>query len=340
MGLCGLISPPSGPTELYSSAADVFGFRHKSITDWPTQIVLKRYNSQLQICGADFEEADPNFAVFVGPITYNGPGYGGYTTDGGETFRPFACNPDAFPNSGGRIAVSATSRTMVWATGFSGKWGVGYSTDTGATWKASAGLPPRAIPTGYNVFSFMTPLCSDRVNGSTFYFYHPSSGKDDKTAFYRSTDGGATFAAVSSNALPTEGNVNLIASFVREGELWLSARAQGLWHSTDGGREWSRVAGVKVSGMIGIGRGPDNRTPSLYLIGKVGDDGREGIYRSDDLGVSWMRISVERPYPNDWLYMCGDRRTYGTVYIESSNGIWMGRRRARPVGEDGQPVKP
>lgn len=345
VGLCGLISPPSGPTELYSSAADVFGFRHRSVADWPMQMVLKRYNSQLQICGADFEEADPNFAAFVGPITYNGPGYGGYTTDGGETFRTFASPPDAFPNSGGRIAVSATCRTMVWATGYAGKWGIGYSTDSGATWKASVGLPIRAIPTGYNVFAFMTPLCSDRVNGRTFYFYHPRADKDDKTAFYRSTDGGASFAPVSSNTLPTEGNVNLVASFAREGELWLSARAQGLWHSTDGGQEWRRIAAVKVSGMIGIGKGPGNKTPSLYLIGKLGNDAQEGIYRSDDLGNSWIQINVERPYPNDWVYMCGDRRTYGTVYIESSNGIWMGRRSSQANdaqhvdGDTGQPVK-
>jgi len=318
VGTSGLISPPSGKTLLYSGAADVYGFRHTSLTDWPTEILLGRYNTQLQIDGADFEEADPNFVAFVGAGGWNGPGNGGYTTDGGETFRSFA-NIETNPsNQGGRIAVSATSRNMVWATGWPAQ-AVSYSTDMGATWKASAGLPPSPAHLGGSIFYFMSPLCSDRINGNKFYLY----SKDG--TFYRSMDGGAHFSKVASG-LPSTINANLVANFAKEGELWLSLHGIGLWHSVDSGTTWSRVANVQTCGMVAIGKGINAITPALYLIGKVDQDKKEHVFRSDNLGKSWIKIDIERPYPNGWVYMCGDRQTYGTVYVESSSGVYYGQK--------------
>ncbi len=56
-------------------------------------------------------------------------------------------------------------------TGYSAQK-VYYSTDTGAIWTASAGLPEHEpVHLGFSIFFFMSPLCSDRVNGKTFYFY-------------------------------------------------------------------------------------------------------------------------------------------------------------------------
>ena len=317
-----MVSPPTGPTLLYTGAADVHGFCHASLTDWPTQIPLSRYNTQIQIDGADFQESDPNFAAFVGACGWSGPGNGGFTTDGGETFVNFPNIEKNPPNQGGRIAVSATSRNMVWATGYSAHK-VHYSTDTGATWKLSAGLPEETpVHLGFSIFYFMSPLCSDRVNGNIFYFYHYKAG-----SFYRSTDGGASFTQVAEN-LPKNINANLLANFTKEGDLWLSFKGVGLWHSTDGGSKWMRLGNVKVSNMIAIGRGPDATTPSLYLLGKVDDDKQEHIFRSDDYGKSWVKIDIQRPYPNGSVYMCGDRRTYGTVYLSSATGIYYGQRKA------------
>ncbi len=322
VGTAALISPPSGPTLLYNGAADVYGFRHTSLTGWPTQIPLKRYNTQIQIDGADFQESDPNFAAFVGASGWSGPGNGGYTTDGGESFVSFLNIEKNPPNQGGRIAVSATSRNMVWATGYSAQK-VYYSTDTGATWKRSAGLPEETpVHLGFSVFFFMSPLCSDRVNGSTFYLYNWKEGK-----FYRSTDSGANFSEVASG-LPKTIHANLVANFTKEGDLWLSFKGVGLWHSPDGGSTWQRVNNVQTAGMVAIGKGPNPTTPSLYLVGKVDKDKEEHIFRSDDLAKSWIKIDIERPYPNGWIYMCGDRRTHGTVYLESSTGIYYGQKSA------------
>lgn len=320
VGTAALITPPSGPTLLYSGAADVFGFRHTSLTGWPTQILLSRYSTNLQIDGADFQESDPNFVAFVGPTGWNGPGNGGYTTDGGETFVNFPNIEKNPPNQGGRIAVSATSRNMVWATGYSAHK-VYYSTDTGATWKLSAGLPEeKPVNLGWSIFYFMSPLCSDRVKGDTFYFYHQADG-----SFYRSTDGGVSFTQVAKN-LPKNITANLVANFTKEGDLWLSFKGSSLWHSTDGGTTWVRISNVQKPGIIAIGRGPNATTPSLYVIGRVDKDTEEHIFRSDDLAKSWLKIDIKRPYPNGWHYMTGDRRTHGTVFLESGTGIYYGQR--------------
>jgi len=322
VGTAALISPPSGPTLLYNGGADVYGFRHTSLTGWPTQILLKRYGSELEIDGADFQESDPNFVAFVGATGWNGPGSGGYTTDGGVTYALFPNLEKTPPNQGGRIAVSATSRNMVWATGYSAQK-VYYSTDTGATWIASAGLPAQEpVHLGFSIFYFMSPLCSDRVNGKTFYFYNKEG------AFYRSTDGGANFTQVATG-LPKTINANLVANFTKEGDLWLSLKGIGLWHSPDGGATWARIGNVQSAGIVAIGKGPNATTPSLYLVGKVDNDKNEHIFRSDDLAKSWIKIDIARPYPNGWIYMCGDRRTHGTVYLESSTGIYYGKKSTR-----------
>lgn len=323
VGTAALITPPSGPTLLYSGAADVYGFRHTFLTDWPAQLPLKRYDTHIQVDGADFQESDPNFAAFVGPTGWNGPGSGGYTTDGGVTFVNFP-NIEQLPkNQGGRIAVSATSRNLVWATGYSDHK-VYYSHDLGATWTLSAGLPAEApVHLGFSIFYFMSPLCSDRVNGKTFYFYHHKAG-----SFYRSTDGGASFTEVAVN-LPKNINANLVADFTKEGGLWLSFKGIGLWNSTDGGSTWKRVPNVQSAGIVAIGKGPNATTPSLYLAGKVDNDKEEHIFRSDDRGKTWIKIDIRRPYPNGWVYMTGDRRTHGTVFLESSSGIYYGKKAAR-----------
>lgn len=320
VGTAALVAPPSGETFLYNGAADVYGFRHVTGQEWPTQIVLKRFNTQLQLTGADFQESDPNFVAFVGATGWNGPGAGGYTTDGGKTFVNFPSTDKLPANQGGRIAVSATSRKMVWATGYSAHK-VYYSADTGATWKESTGLPEQApAHLGFSIFYFMSPLAADRVNGEKFYVYHHKDG-----SFYRSEDGGATFKQVATG-LPKATNANLVADFTKEGNLWLSIKGVGLWNSTDSGSTWKRAANVQSAGMVGIGKGPNATTPSVYFVGKVNKDTEEHIFRSDDRGATWIKIDIERPFPNGWIYMTGDRRTYGTVYFESSTGIYYGKK--------------
>src|SRR5262249_55220309 len=108
------------------------------------------------LTGADFEEGNTNFVAFVGEDSWAGAGAGGYTTDGGATFHDFASGVNNPANYGGRIAVSANSQTMVWATSNanppSGRYIPSYSTDLGATWHTCTGAP--GTNCGYSIFNW------------------------------------------------------------------------------------------------------------------------------------------------------------------------------------------
>ena len=61
---------------------------------------------------------------------------GGYSIDNTQTFTAFSSNPNR--NFDGRVAVSATSRRIVWLPKGSIPY---YSTDLGASWTKSIGAP-------------------------------------------------------------------------------------------------------------------------------------------------------------------------------------------------------
>lgn len=107
-----------------------------------------------------------------------------------------------------------------------------------------------------------------------------------------SSDGGATFAASAASGLPGD-SVRVRAVPGHEGDIWLaggSGSAYGLWHSTDSGASFARVAGVQEAGTIGFGKAAPGRSyPALYSSARIG--GARGIFRSDDSGASWVRIN-------------------------------------------------
>ncbi|OIR15064.1 xyloglucanase Xgh74A precursor [mine drainage metagenome] len=330
-----LLSPPAGNVLLYCGTVDVQGFEYTSMTAWPTHITIGYVAGQSgkNLTGGDFEEADPNFVAMAGVFQWNGSGSGGYSTDGGSTFHDFASNP---VNYGGRIAVSATSRTMVWMAAGSGL-GSSYSTDLGNTWAPCGGVNPQSLLQG-NAFEWRSPLASDRINGNKFYIYDWAHAQFD-----RSTDGGQTFQTVTTAVLPYGPSgwgkkVDLVANPYTEGDLWLSIEDNGLYHSTNSGDTWTKLSNVQNAYMVALGMGPNATTPSVYVMGMVDGDTNEGIFRSDDMGASWFKIDLYRPYPGRGPnMMVGDRRNYGQVYIGTNIGLFEGQRTtafipAAPIG--------
>jgi hypothetical protein len=327
-----LISPPSGPIFLYSGNADFPAFSHTSLSETATPVALDftRFGYWNTISGADFEEANPRFVAFVGHTLNYAPGGGGYTTDG-MTYNVFPAVPEVGPDGesatfGGRIAVSADSQDLVWLTGSTGK--VYYSSDLGASWGASD-FPGVWGLIAWHIFDWRLPLCSDRKNGAKFYVYDWVDG-----VFYRSEDRGHTFTPAATG-LPIGsfywgGKLFLFPSPTTEGELWLSIEYQGLWHSTDSGTTWTQVDTVQTSYLAGIGKGPDDQTPSLYLMGNANGDTVEGIYRSDDRGATWVRIDIPDPYPTSAVILTGDRQTYGQLYVGTGMGLYYGTPVAGP----------
>ena len=208
--------------------------------------------------------------------------------------------------------------------------------DRGRTWVAARGLPAGAHP------------IADKAAPATFYaldFAH--------SALYVSTDGGKTFRVRVSRGLPAhleddvptspERQWPLIATPGERGDLWVVAR-EGLFHSTDAGRSFSRGEGGVFVAALAFGKAPPGRRyPALYALGAQGakgaddvkgaDDATGGtfaIFRSDDEGGSWIRVNDAR-HECGRRFRCfaGDPRVFGRVYLGTAGrGIVYGEPRS------------
>ncbi len=299
----GITSPPSGPY-LLSVHGDIGGFEHYNLDVSPP---LSNYFSTHRVTSDSIDFAEANPAV-VARTAREAP-YGAYSLDGGTTWSDFGSAPSgANTGNAGQIAVSADGNRFVWGPPSSVLY---YSLNHGGNWTASSGGPTGSL----------SPV-ADRVNSSKFYVY--SGGK-----VYVSTNGGITFAAgasVSSGTVPR-------AVFGHEGDLWIPRGNSGLMRSTNSGATFASIAGVTQASYVGFGKAAAGQNyPAVFISGTVG--GVFGLYRSDDIGVTWVRI-------NDTLHqyglgsihdLCGDPRVYGRVYFGTEGrGIVYGSFAAPPA---------
>ena len=123
----------------------------------------------------------------------------------------------------------------------------------------------------------------------------------------------------------------------REGDVWLAGGteggAYGIWHSTDSGASFTRLASVQEADTIGFGRAAPGQTyPALYASAQVG--GVRGLFRSVDAGASWVRINDDQhQYGSTNAAITGDPRVFGRVYVSTNGrGIIVGE--AGPAGPD------
>ncbi len=306
-----LSCPPFGANSLLSCTADVGGFQHTSATSPPTASLVALLPYMDNGSGVAFSENNTNFIARVGSNGWDGAGVGGYSTNGGVSFTAF---PN-LPGSRGRIAISASSETMLWSTqsGFTYR-----SANRGSQW-TKINTIPKSIIGGSDVFVYANPLASDKVNGNKFYTYN--AGK-----IYVSTNGGASFT-VKASALPILDNTDYIrleTSPGKEGDIWLGLNGSGLYHSTNSGTSFTKVTNVQVATLVALGR-PACSIPAVYVFGTVNNIA-DGVFRSDDNCATWVQINTAAyrmgMEPNS---MAADRITYGKLYIGTNgNGIYVG----------------
>lgn len=315
-----LLCPPSGVNLVLSNVADIGGFDHKSLTESPTIGMMTFFPwSSLggeagNMTGVAIEEANPNFIARVGRHGWSGSGFAGYSTNGGSSYMYWTCPSDA---AGGRIAVSATSETMVWVT----QSGPCYrSSDRGTTWTKITSLPTDVIGGGANVFTSgaVFPIAADKVNGNKFYVY--KAGK-----MYVSTDGGNTFTAGGSLPYPWYTNPQAIETTPgKEGDIWAAMNNGGLYHSTNSGASFSQIANVQLANSVSLGRASSAtpNLPAVYVYGTVNNI-TDGLFRSNDNGVTWQIISAPILTGGSVYGMAADRQVYGRVFLGTSgNGTF------------------
>ncbi|MFE6281897.1 cellulose binding domain-containing protein [Streptomyces sp. NPDC057877] len=289
-----LASPPSG-APLLSALGDVGGFRHTDLTKVPPMMYTQpNFTSTTSL---DFAESDPNTVVRVGNLD-SGP-HVAFSTDNGANW--FAGSDPSGVSGGGTVAAAADGSRFVWSPEGAG---VHHTTGFGSSWSASSGIPAGAI------------VESDRVDPRTFYGFKSGT-------FYVSTDGGATFTASAATGLPGGDSVRFKALPGTKGDIWLAGGEEGgtygLWHSTNGGTSFTKLANVAEADTIGFGKAaPGASYQTLYTSAEIG--GVRGVFRSTDQGTSWTRINDDA---HQWGWtgaaITGDPRVYGRVYV-STNG--------------------
>jgi len=322
------VCSPTQGAPLLSGVADMHGFRHDNLDEVPLHTHTGGIFGDTE--SLDFCETHPNVVVRAGGGENDGIASNGYSTDGGETWRPFANFPTNFNN--GKIAISATNPSLiVWAPE-SNVWdpkdprNAVYpvrSTDGGQTWQPVTGAQRNLGAIG--MWFGGTPLVADRVDGNLFYYYE-QGGK-----LRRSQDGGATWAPTAAHLLD-DYIVSLVAVPGRRGEVWACfGQGRGLYRSTDAGDSFQLVPEVSRAWQLSFGAGaPGSGVASVYVLGII--RGQYGLFRSDDflkvpsgeVGAHWIRIDAGLGFGSAWC-MAGDRQVHGRVYVGTSGrGILYG----------------
>jgi photosystem II stability/assembly factor-like uncharacterized protein len=319
-----LVSPTEG-AHLLSGFGDIGGFVHDDLDVSPPQGMYSnpRFGNTETI---DYAGLKPSVIVRSGRSS-QGEAPLGWSDDGGRTWRPLDIpadglrQPTTSPQTSRRrrstpaIVVSADGATFVVMTRTPM-----LTRDRGKSWMPVQGLPEGGRPV------------ADRVDPNRFYSIDFDSGE-----LYVSTDGGATFGATEPTGLPrdiradrpasSEAAWPLQATHGETGDLWFVGKS-GLFHSTDSGKTFERIDGGPDVTHLSFGKAPPGSDyPALFAVGTM--NGVKAIWRSNDVGKSWLRINDDRhQYGTRFRCIAGDPRIFGRVYVGTDGrGILYGDRR-------------
>jgi xyloglucan-specific exo-beta-1,4-glucanase len=274
----------------------------------------------------DFAGQAPNVVVRSGTVHAGGAPLA-WSQDGGHTWKGMAVRrPSALPPStcaegdygcadpwrDAAIAVGADGTTFMLATPLPA-----ISRDRGVGWQWVKGLPVGLRP------------IADRVDPRRFY-----AVDFDTAGLWVSADGGATFTREAGRGLPVslaadhpwwrETPWPLKAAPNAAGALWLVSKS-GLFRSADGGRSFAQVKSDLQVEMLDFGKPAEGKSdPILFAIGSKA--GLRAVWRSDDLGRSWLRVNdAAHEYGRRFRCIAADSRVFGRVYVGTDGrGILYG----------------
>ncbi|CAL9576191.1 WD40/YVTN/BNR-like repeat-containing protein [Streptomyces sp. enrichment culture] len=301
-----LISPPVGKAHLISGSGDIGVMYHERLTASPADGMAANpvFGSATGLAQA---AARPSYVVRSG---WGDHGNGAFSEDGGRTWAPFAAQPGIARDAPGPIATDADGGVLLWSfLHWDGTRHPTYrSADNGTTWSEIPSFPKGATPV------------ADPADPTLFYAYDTDTG-----TVYASTDSGRSFTARATGLPSGDSQFKLVAAPGSSGDLWLSAKGNGLYRSTDGGASFFKVESCSASYTLGFGKAADGADyPAIYQVGTT--DAVTAVYRSDDAAKSWVRINDDR---HQWGWtgeaITGDPRIHGRVYLATNGrGIQYG----------------
>ena len=212
--------------------------------------------------------------------------------------------------TGGRIAVSATSPwKLVWVAENGLVW---YSKDRGMTWaRGTLNGNTLAVDSMTEFNMERAPLSSDRVLADTFYLF----SKTGSGTLYRSTDGGATWSAITSGTGAGVG-YKVLAAPAMAGQFWFLDQN---WNVGAHFKYWTGSSLVNVpniSGAVDFAFGksaPGCTNPIVYVRKSNGTY----WYSEDATGGStftWKAFDAPAVFCQPTV-MEGDLQQYGRLYV-------------------------
>ena len=248
-------------------------------------------------------------------VFYMAPVDGGVwkTENAGRTWRPIF---DAQPTQSiGSLAVAPSDPNIIYAGSGEGLHrpdlsvgdGVYKSTDAGATWTHTGLADAQQIPR-----LAVDPRRPERVFAAVLG--HPY-GPSEQRGVFRSLDGGRSWQKVlfkdantgASDIEIDPRNPDVVYAALWEARLGpteddndFEGAGGGLYKSTDGGTTWKQLAGgLPANGVqFDLAIAP-SRPSRLYVTLSTLEKGHyasgqgNGLYRSDDAGASWTRITTD-----------------------------------------------
>ncbi|MBK9991746.1 MAG: cellulase [Verrucomicrobia bacterium] len=307
-----LISPPIG-AHLISGVGDIDGFVHDDFAVSPRKgrFSAPGYKNTEWL---DYAALKPATIVRSGTTYQDDRILAAVSDDGGNSWTPLASQPPHTGNShrftAGPVAISSDGKTITWTPTGSAPF---LTTDQGRTWQ------PTLLPTNMR-------LVGDRVEPKTFYGYDAKAG-----ALYVSTNSGASFRKTQSSlAVPprhrdTQDIGDLAAVPGYAGETWLAAGGQ-LYHFKKHGLEMTAFPLLSEVGAVGFGKSsPNSEYPAVFITATI--KGTHGLYRSDNIGATWVKLTDASHQFGSASRLTGDPRVFGRVYFcTGGRGIVYGER--------------
>jgi len=158
-------------------------------------------------------------------------------------------------------------------------------------------------------------------NAERGVFRSEDSGRHWTKALFKDADTGAIDMAFD----PANPNIVYAALWQTRRPPWntyppSSGPGSGLYKSVDGGKSWHQLTGhglPSAPGRIGLATSP-SKPARVYALVDSAADGQGGLYRSDNRGLSWTKVTGDKRIFNRGWYFGGI-----TANPKNADQVWV-----------------